>query len=307
MDTDILLSKVTFLFILVMLGYVAGKRLPLNTRTFSSLLIYVVAPIVIFTGMMEAPIKLSYAMLPIMFFCISCSLAFIAFLWGGRLWQDNTRNLFAFSSGTGNTGYFGLPIAMALFDAEGVAVVLFSLMGFMVFESTVGFYITARGNFTIQDSLRKISRLPLIYAFSTGLLLNLAGFHLPTNLAESLEAFKGAYTVLGMMIVGLGLAQVSRSHIDMKFIAVTSIVKYIFWPAAVIIAIIIDHFVFHSFNRTILYGILLMSMVPLAANNIAVAVELDAQPQKAAVAVLASTGMGIIIIPFYMSLVLAYF
>ena len=41
------------------------------------------------------------------------------FYWiSASLWKDNTRNLLAFGAGTGNTAYFGIPVALILFDEK---------------------------------------------------------------------------------------------------------------------------------------------------------------------------------------------
>jgi len=39
------------------------------------------------------------------------------------------------------------------------------MLGINLYEFTVGFYLSARGHFSVRQSLAKIARLPLIYAF----------------------------------------------------------------------------------------------------------------------------------------------
>ncbi len=66
----------------------------------------------------------------------------------------------AFSAGTGNTGYFGLPVALVLLPPTGVTLYLFAVLGVTLYEFTVGFYLSARGRFSARQSLFKIVRLP---------------------------------------------------------------------------------------------------------------------------------------------------
>jgi len=80
-------------------------------------------------------------------------------------WKDNSRNILAFTAGTGNTGYFGLPVAMVLFNSEQVGLVVLSILGFVLYENSLGFFITARGNHTVKESLMKVLKLPTIMRF----------------------------------------------------------------------------------------------------------------------------------------------
>src|SRR5690554_7784969 len=46
---------------------------------------------------------------------------------------------------------------------------LFCVLGITLYEFSIGFYLSARGKFSVSESLSKIARLPLIYAFFAAL------------------------------------------------------------------------------------------------------------------------------------------
>ncbi len=69
--------------------------------------------------------------------------------------------------------------------------------------------------------------------------------------------------------------------------------------------IIADNMVFRIYNPSIHKVMILMSIVPLAANTVAFATELKAQPEKASVAVLLSTLFALFYIPLIASLFLS--
>ncbi|MCB9982501.1 MAG: hypothetical protein H6861_02335 [Rhodospirillales bacterium] len=96
------------------------------------------------------------------------------------------------AAGQGNTGYFGLPIVLLLFDPEWVGVYIFALVGGLVYEATVMYYIANRGRFNMRDSLIKLFRFPSIYAVIAGLGVNMAGAELPALFNNYWEHFKGA-------------------------------------------------------------------------------------------------------------------
>ncbi|MDE1465385.1 AEC family transporter [Spartinivicinus poritis] len=305
-DFLFLLEKVSFLFFLVLLGFVIGRCFTIELKTISTLLLYVLSPIVIFSGTAKAELTPTYLAVPIIFFVICVIFGLLGLRVGQRCWKDNTQHLFALSCSTANTGYFGLPVAMAILDDNGVALVIFSMLGITFYEYTIGFYITARGRFSVKKSLIKLAKIPFIYAFGTGLILNLTNFSLPDSLMSQLTVFKGAYTVLGMMLIGFSLANVGRQHIDWRLILLTTFSKYICWPLLIVALIFADQQYTQWLDQQMIFVMLLVAVVPLAANTIALAVELNVQPQKASVAVLTSTGLGIIMIPLYLAVLPGY-
>lgn len=76
---------------------------------------------------------------------------------------------FSFAVGTGNTGYFALPLAFALFNAQQIAIAVFIIIGINIYEFTVGYFIAAKGTFKTTESLQKIVRLPILYAIILGM------------------------------------------------------------------------------------------------------------------------------------------
>ncbi|MRT52130.1 AEC family transporter, partial [Xylella fastidiosa subsp. multiplex] len=54
--------------------------------------------------------------------------AFIAYGLARMIWSDGRVNIFSFAVGTGNTGYFELPIAFALFNAQQIAIAVFIII-----------------------------------------------------------------------------------------------------------------------------------------------------------------------------------
>jgi predicted permease len=73
-----------------------------------------------------------------------------------------------------------------------------------------------------------------------------------------------------------------------------------------VLIILIDIRWLHLFNPLIYHVLALLAIVPLAANTVAYATQLNAHPEKAAVTVLASTLWALIYIPLIMSLLFKF-
>lgn len=300
----LLLNKMLPLYFMILMGYIASRVLQIKREHISKLLIYIIAPVVIFYGVYSIEFKTQYLWLPLIFFTISTSVSFLFFALGKLIWKKNvTKSLLALSAGTGNTGYFGLPIIFALFGVEALSIGIFIQMGMTLFENSLGFYILARGHHSITESIRKISRLPVIYAFFIGILLSYFEISLGSMVKDTFEYFRGAYSLFGMMIIGMGLATVRIHTIDLLFVSLALLGRIIVWPILIAVLIILDRTQFHFFDKSVYQVAVMMAIVPLAANLVVYATKLKVFPEKAALAVLISTLLALIYIPLVVNIV----
>lgn len=298
----ILLLKVFPIYINVVLGYLSARFLHVQQQSVATLLIYVLSPIVVFSATISVTIDRAVAILPIFLNLFSSIIAFSTLALFQHHWRDPTGNILAFSAGTGNTGYFGIPLALIFFEPPLADLFIFAVLSSLLYESTTGFYVTAKGHFTVQEALKKIVRLPILYAFVLEILFNLAGLEIPRAIESYTGQFKGAYGILGMMMLGMGLTGLKNSErtIDLKFIAIAFALKFLFWPLAMLACIHLDRTLFHLLNANLYKVLFLFSVVPLAGNTVTLAVLLRAKPEKASLAVFLSTVLSIITIPLYL-------
>lgn len=298
-----ILLKLIPLYLMILIGFIGARVLKTQKETVAKLLIYIIAPAVIFYGTYTAEINFANLSLPILFFCLASAMALIFLIIGNIfLKNDSTKNILAFTAGTGNTGYFGLPVISAVLGDQAFSLAVLAILGFVLYENSVGFFITANGSHTTKESLWKVIKLPTIYAFLIGLFLNLLNIHIGDITTSMIGHFKGAYTLLGMMIIGMGLTAVNLKEIDYKFISLTFLAKFITWPLIIFSIIALDKYFFHIYSISAYNVIIVMAIVPLAANTVAVATELNVHPNKAALAVLLSTLFALFYIPLIVSL-----
>jgi len=297
----LLISKIFPLYVVVSLGYFAGKKFKADRDTIATLLIYFIAPVVIFNGVASAPSSAKYLGLPAITLLVACILSVIFFTIAKRYFSGAERNLIGFMSGTGNTGYFGLPVVLALFGVEMQNIAILATLGFVLFENTLGYYYIARHSLKAKDAALKLLKLPAIHAYALGVIVNLVGYHPSQVVADNIIYFRGAYVILGMLIIGVGLSSVSRASVDKKLITISFAAKFIAFPAAVLVLKAInDHT--NTYDNSVMEVLLLLSVVPIASNTVAFATKLKAHPEKAAFTVLASTIFALIYIPLIISI-----
>lgn len=250
-----------------------------------------------FTASYRVKFDLSMVVIPIVVLVVGGILAFGTYFIGKRYFKDNTLNILSFSAGTGNTGYFGIPLAFMLFDEKLANVYVFSVLGSLLYESTIGFFIIAKGSYSVSDSLRRVLRLPAVYAMILGLIFNFLQIKLSQDLLNYLDYFKGAYAILGMMMIGMSLHGLNRMLIDKVFISVAMIIKFIIFPMVILGIIYIDKIFLNMLSSEFHKVLFLFAVPPMAGNVVAIASLLKSNPEKAAVAVIISTVVSIFTIP----------
>lgn len=294
-----LITPLWMLLAFVGLGWLCARHLAVDPRPIATLLIYIIAPLTFFRGLTLGGPTPAYLLLTLGTFVAASLVCLLVQRLVRPFFPAQEAAVLAFSGGTGNTGYFGLPIAMVLLPPEGVTLYLFCLLGVTLYEFTVGFYVSARGQFSVRQSLVKITRLPLIYAFLAALLVSALGIAIPGPVMNGLEVFPATYTLLGMMIIGMTLGRVTIRELDARFIAACVAVRYGLWPLIALLVVAALQAT-TGVAPELALALLLIGVVPMAANVVVVAMELSIRPEKGAIAVLVTTLAAPLLIPLYL-------
>jgi predicted permease len=285
--------RVLFLIFIAILGWLGGRVLKINSKDISTLLIYVIAPFVIFISVVQSPAGFSYFKYSLGALATGTVFATLAYTLGKFVWKDGRANLFGFAGGTGNTGYFGLPIVFALFNETQVAIAVFIILGMTFYEFTVGYFITAKGVMNTRQSIIRMLKIPVVYAAIAGLLFKQFDIEPSEVIISGLTNFKGTYSVLGMMVIGITLASFERLKVDKLFLGLSLFWKHIVYP---VVGIAIFSFLV-PVSPEAFPVIVLMIVTPMAANTVVISVNLGMHPEKAATAVMISTICAAISVP----------
>ena len=297
-----MLLQMMGLYVCIGIGFISARKLEVEGKGISKLLFYIIVPLVFAHGISKMQIQHQYLLLPVFIFFISCALCLSHYRIARKLYHDKSANILAFASGNGNIGYFGIPVAMILFEPPLVGVYMTMVIGIMLYETTLGYYITTKGDFSTREAIRKMTRLPMLHGALIGLLMSLGGWSFPEFSEGFFTSIRGAYSTLGMMVVGIGLAGVTSVKIDWRFISMAFIVKFIGWPLMVGGLIWLDVHAMGLFSPQVHHTAMLLSFMPLAVNSVIFATLLDAEPEKMATAVFLSTLFALFFIPVMVSI-----
>ena len=307
MDIFTLLAANIFpLYILIGLGYIAGRWMDVNLHSMAIIAIYILAPMVNLGAMIQLKFEPSVLLLPVIMFFVSGAIGTFFYKTAPLAWKDTTANLIALGSVSGNTGYFGLPIILAMFDVKYVAIYMIMNLGVSISELTTGYYFGARGHADVKQAMLKVLKLPVIHAIWIGLVLNGLDIQLSPVMTRYWNYATGAWVFTGIMLIGVALGKQSKLELDFRLMRWLFSAKFIAWPLACALVIAIDSVFFQVFDATIYRMIVIFSAVPLAGNLVAYASNLNIHPERAAGAVLVSTFLALLTIPLALTLFRLY-
>ena len=292
-----LLENLIPLYLLIGAGYIAGRWLDVNLHSVTRIVMFILMPVTFFGAGVNADIRVEYLALPFITSICSFAIALSALKIGKKIWSNGLEYSLSSASVNANAVYFGLPLIIALFGEEGAALYLFMNLGGAINNVSLGYYISARGRFSVKDSLMKLAKFPTFYAIAIGLLLNVMDYEMPEVAEKYWRYSAGAMTILGMMMVGISVSKLKGLQIHWGHLTALFITKYIAWPAALGAFVLLDLYALHLFDNQIYAMMLLLSVMPLFANYVSYAAEHDLYPQQAGSAVLISSFFSVIIIP----------
>ncbi len=301
---NIVFLKIVTILMNVLIGFLAGRYSGVSGRSMSSLLFYYITPIVFFSIPASASINFKSFTIGIVVFSISSMICLVSFHFLKKTYDDSSANLLAFSSGTANSGYFMLPLASKLFDENTLGIYMIGLIGMSIFESSVGYYVLYKNVASFRDTIIKMVKLPILISFTLGCAFSLSGLKIPIFLSDFLHSTKEAFSLLGMILVGLYLHELNKFEIDKKFTFYAFLLKFLIYPICINIFILIDKYILGIYSIEYYNALQLVAIAPIAVNSIVMSSLMDQKPERAAATVLLSCIFALFYIPIMASLLL---
>jgi predicted permease len=293
-----LLAKLFPLYLTMGAGAALGKVMGKLAGDLALIQIYLIAPVIVLASMIDLKFDAEIGALPFIFFGIRALISIITNFVARRAGSEYAP-LLAEASGAMNAGYLGIPVAMALFPSDWIAPYIFVVGTGAFYDATLDYYWIARGRFSVREALKSLSRFPVLYAILAGIVLNTLEIKLPEMWQGFVRDFMGAYVVLGALIIGVALVQAQRIVFNVRLLSVLLGIKFLVWPAltfALVWGLRALSFGLPAYGEQIL---LLLSILPMAANTAALAALMRFKAEEAATAVALSTFLSLFIVPAY--------
>jgi predicted permease len=289
-----LFISVMGIYIFIAIGYIAKKSFKeqIDERTITLLSVYFLQIFLTFWGLLKRPIDSTLLLAPTIYiFIIAVTLIFTFFI-AKRLFKDQKeRSIAVIAALIGNTGNLGIPLSIAVFGEESIAyTTIINLVNVFVVY-TFGVYFYSRGNFDVKSSLTNIIKLPILWAASLAIILNLSGYHPSATVDKTLMMGAYASMTIQLVLFGIYLYDVKLKEINRVLISWVSGVKFILLPS---ITFIILYFIEMD---AMIKGILFLElMMPLAVANVNLASLYECRPKDVTALVLVTSLLFLVLI-----------
>ncbi|HYP59836.1 MAG TPA: AEC family transporter [Thermomicrobiales bacterium] len=290
-----LLNVVLPVALIVAVGVIAGRRLPIDVASLTKLTLYVFAPALAADAMYRAQLGAGDAVRIFIAFSLT---TFALYLFSRVVAQisgldvSGRKSLIA-TTIFPNSGNFGLSLTLLALGQEGLerGFVTFAASALFVFGLGPGL-VSGQG---VRQGIITTLRLPMIWALIVGIGLRAGDVTLPKGIADGLHLLAGA--TVPTLLITLGL-QISRQKFAVLPSDITATaMRLIGGPSAAYLAgrvVGLDHLA--------LQVLVLQCATPTAVNALLISAEFGGDARKAARVVVLSSLVCFATIPIVMAL-----
>ncbi len=286
-----LIAKLAPAYGYVVLGYATKRLFRIPEHRVAKVLFFALIPLVVFKGALFSRTD-RFAILAALSFLCSIGMAGI----GHRM-----RTRFADMAPSGvlmclfayfNIGWFGIPVVYAIWGNAAALVMTALYVGGMLFGNTVGYALIASDSGGARGAVKKLSRVPALYAVVIALLLRQLGCSdvlAASGMVSGLLDLATLLTsILGMALVGMSVVNVEIKQVAWGRLAALLVTRII--AAAVLVgslSVILEALgVLSPLEAKILR---LLPCLPIAANMLVFVAKDRGDVRLVGVALLAST------------------
>lgn len=202
----IILNQVIILFIILIIGYTAGKFKILDsaaTKKLSEILLFIISPMMVlhsfFIEFSEERVINIFWVIGIGGFMFLVSILIAKFIYKG--FSERIAPTLKFTAVLSNCGYIGLPILKALYGDDGAFYGSFYIVLFNVVLWSYGFMLFG-GKGTKKQMIKKVLMNPSLIAVYLGLIIFFLRLPIPEPIAAAVNAVGNMTMPFSMLIIG---------------------------------------------------------------------------------------------------------
>jgi predicted permease len=293
-----LLPAVLPVALIISIGFVIGRTLPLQRSTLSQLALYALTPALVIDSLYRTEMTLDSSSRLLIGFALTSIVIYVLVGLIAKLFDlplALTRGITAVVMFP-NNGNMGLPVATFALGAAGLDRAIVYMIGSSFLMFCFGpAMIQGKG---ILQGLKLTLQLPLIWAILFGLSLRWSSIKIPWQLDKGIQQLGAAAIPIALILLGIQLST-TRFKPQIREI-VTAIARLLIAPT---IAYFIGKLLqLELLNLQIL---VLQSAMPTAVNSFVIVSEFGGDKDLVARAIVTSTLMSFITLPIVLSFLLA--
>lgn len=200
------------IFLVAGMGFAFRRLAKIEVKPIARLTFYIFSPCLVFNSLVSSEIALAEVGRLVLFAMSSIStMAVLGFLVSRILRLSRVHTiLLVIAVMAPNAGNYGLSLNQLRYGDEGLALALPYFFAQAILIYTVGVFIASLGKASWRDSIRGMTRLPVIYAILSALFVFALDIQLPSALSSGISiASRGAIPVM-LIVLGMQMANVTE-------------------------------------------------------------------------------------------------
>jgi len=273
----------------IAIGYVFGIHTDTDPESLSTVAIYILVPALVFHSLVTTEVGGDDGLR-----IVAVS---VVIMWGITegvalfTTEKGTRNGLVLAGSFPNTANYGIPLSIFAFPSVGRTTAVLYVVGSSVMLYTVGVYIASRDAADSSvGALRRVVRIPLVYAVIAGVGANVAGVGGGGTVAfETLRLLGDSSIPIMLVVLGIQLARATPSG-GVAEVALTNFLRLVVAPVVAVPVVL----AFGFDNPDVARVVVLEASAPVAVTTVILTVEFDGDPDYVATAILTSTLMSVL-------------
>ncbi|MEM7590686.1 MAG: AEC family transporter [Cyanobacteria bacterium P01_A01_bin.83] len=292
-----LLPAVLPVGLMILIGFVVGRTLPLQRSTLSQLVLYVLSPGLVIDSLYRTQLSLNSSARLLMGFALTSLVIYILVGVAKRVLKLSPplgRAITAIVMFP-NNGNMGLPVATFALGAAGLDRAIMYMLGSSILMFCLG-PAMIRGQGMIQG-LGLTLRLPLVWAILFGVGLRWSSWTIPWELDKGIQQVGAAAIPIALILLGMQLSETTFQP-GIKEL-VLAIAKLLIAP---LIALMVGRLL--QLEIVSLQILVLQTAMPTAVNSFVIVSEFGGDRDLVAKAIITSTLLSFITLPLILSYIL---
>jgi predicted permease len=191
-------------------GFLLGRALPIDSRSIGRVIFYLFSPVLVFNLLIKNDLPLNEMGLT-MAFCLAefLVMGLIALIVARLIQLDRlTTTAVLLTVAFGNTGNYGLPLALFAFGEGALAYATIYFVTTSILFNTVGVMIASLGHLDLKQAALGMLKVPTVYAVLLAALINQLRVTLPLPLERTIGLAADASIPLMLVLLGVELSRV---------------------------------------------------------------------------------------------------
>lgn len=294
----IFLEVILPVLIVFSVGFILQKRIKVDTKAISTLVLYVFMPCLVFRTLTTTEFDIRYGyMIGFIVALLMVTIIIVKIYAKVRKIPSAVESGLILSTGFMNAGNYGSPVILFAYGSTAFDYTITYFVFSSILLNSVGLYFAARGAMSVKLAFKAVFKIPMIYAVILATTLKGLNIQLPENIFTMISFIGDASIPCVMVILGMQLAQIQVKHFQWEYIGVASVIRLF---AAPLIAFgITQLFVTDPLLQKVL---ILIAALPTASSATIFAVQFDSEPELVSGTTLVTTVISLVTVAVLISI-----